>query len=129
MSDKLRYVPCTWWDQWAAYSGYGSTGEAVRESLRPGEIDNTRLLQKCPRPGKHLSWLWAKKGLREGVEYRVVTDKTWNMLHQWYTGGPALLAMPEADSYRILPAVQLTIRSSADNMERKLYIDITVCFM
>ena len=129
MADKLPYMPCRWWDQWAAYSGYGSTGEAGRDchlSRRPGEIDNTSLLQKYPA---ELRGLWAKKGLREGVEYRIVTAKTWNMLHQWYNGGPALLAIAEADSYRILPALQLTIRRSADNMERKLYIDITVCFM
>lgn len=50
----------------------------------PDEIDNTDIIT-----GAHQS-SELRQNLEEGIHFVIVTAQSWNLLHAWYGGGPAI---------------------------------------
>lgn len=83
-----------WWEAWVFYVRYDdsrhrtasipprSTSTLVGD--RPVEIDNMYLLETTSL----LCGL--KRGLKEGIDYVVVTKGAWKALLSWYGGGPVI---------------------------------------
>lgn len=83
-----------WWEAWVFYVRYDdsrhrtasipprSTSTLVGD--RPVEIDNECLLETTSQ----LCGL--KRGLKEGIDYVVITEAAWKALISWYGGGPVV---------------------------------------
>ncbi|OEL16929.1 Ubiquitin carboxyl-terminal hydrolase 9 [Dichanthelium oligosanthes] len=90
----LRYlVSQSWWMEWQRYVGLVSYEENGTEQLplatnRPGEIDNSKLVSAETIDGSEEPEL--QRTLREGQDYTLVPQKVWQMLYEWYKGGPEI---------------------------------------
>lgn len=92
-NSKWYLVSQSWWTEWKAFVGYedsprGAEASEGKSSLMapgvsPGPIDNEGLLlegnssELVPR-------------LVEGLDYTLVPREAWELLHQWYSGGPEI---------------------------------------
>ena len=83
-----------WWEAWVFYTRFddkrhrtASMPPRTTSTLvgdRPVEIDNECLMDT----GSPLCAL--KRGLKEGIDYAVLTESAWDALVSWYGGGPAI---------------------------------------
>lgn len=77
-----------WWSQWCRWTGFQEgcaeagalreDGEAPAE--RPAAIDNAELLEG-PLPAGHEQGL--RHGLREGRDFKIVSEPAWRALTTW----------------------------------------------
>lgn len=86
-------IDAKWWRMWCAYTGFSVNDDSVEalaqrlESVslngdKPGPINNSRLHE----PGRDYELL---RSITEGEDYVIVPEEAWDLLHTWYTGGPA----------------------------------------
>ena len=76
--DTWFLISAIWWRAWEAYTGYGSAPVTNGTFASPIENDNL-LLQGS-----------LMKGLRDGTDYMLVPERVWDLLKEWYQGGPPI---------------------------------------
>ena len=85
-----------WWASWRVWVGFDegsvegameglSVGSGGVSGSEPGPIGNEPLSFSCPRTGDR----YLKVGLVEHDDYAIVPARAWELLEQWYGGGPA----------------------------------------
>jgi hypothetical protein len=89
-----HFNPCRWFNQWARYTGFTDRGssqgsqELIRanhtSAERPGPIDNNSLLGRDNDPES------LKPDLREGQNFKLLSEPAWDYLQGLYSGGPAI---------------------------------------
>lgn len=78
--DTWYLVSKKWLEDWESYvSNRGSRDQSLDDG--PGPIDNSFLVD-----AEHV----LLSRVEEGRDYDIVSEEAWNLLHQWYSGGPAL---------------------------------------
>lgn len=82
------HITCRWFGDWEAYAGYPPLGQDVIRAdnssrERPGTIDNTDILDTAAED-KLLP------DLREGRDFKLLSEDAWKYLHDLYGGGPVI---------------------------------------
>lgn len=94
--DTWYLIDARWYRHWTLYVQWdeegGATGApaaADEPSQPPGPIDNSELMA-----GPSAAAVPPKlKRLQEGEDYVLVPRPAWELLHQWYSGGPEIPRM------------------------------------
>jgi ubiquitin carboxyl-terminal hydrolase 4/11/15 len=81
--DRVYIVNARWLEKWREFVAGGAVVGLGAAACVPDRIDNLSLLQ----PG---SLRDLRPGLREGDDYAVLAPAAWELLFQWYRGGPAI---------------------------------------
>lgn len=79
--DTWYLVSKKWLEDWESYVSNRGTRDQSLDDDGPGPIDNTFLVD---------SERVLLSRVEEGRDYDIVSEEAWNLLHQWYSGGPAL---------------------------------------
>lgn len=80
-------MPCSWWNAWTAYTGYGREAEQPEAAPHPGAIDNSGLFSTAQQAATDGP---LKEDLQEERDYVIVTAQSWEVLARWFSGGPAI---------------------------------------
>ena len=83
-------LTCQWWETWKNYVSYGKSADlslTMNKSIaigdRPVAIDNSALLAED-------SELKLKVNLKNDKDFILVSQKIWDILQEWYGGGPII---------------------------------------
>lgn len=87
------FLRCRWFTGWEEYVGINRSnddsifseqlnGGLPRTSCRPGIIDNSELVLDEADGESNVNGL--RRNLQEGEDYRLVPQKVWKKLHEWY---------------------------------------------
>ena len=81
VANQLFYIVArSWWSAWVQYIHSGAQS-GFMHAKKPGRIDNSRLVEA---DGNRLRWDLSEK------EYVIINELLWNMLYEWYGGGPVV---------------------------------------
>ena len=124
---QRQSLNCRWWDEWDDYTGFNEktdfTVSCNQDELdvtdRPGPIRNDILILN---PGAPTSSMIVDDCLENGIDYVLVTESTWLKLHQWYGGGPALILVDVDGTSRIRLALELRVKTTANNTEGTVFL-------
>lgn len=88
--DTWYLIDRKWWEEFCEYVGLEPNEPSKKSEKsggqRPGNIDNSDLLQKV----KDLDFYEMKEKLIEHTHFEVVHSTAWEQLEKWYGGGPAI---------------------------------------
>jgi len=91
---------------------------------RPGQIDNTELLEEGSSTA-------IKRGLDERSDYELVPEDAWNLLLSWYGGGPPIkrraIELPSGGVQVELYGLQLKVYKSSDTAGTPLEVTESKC--
>jgi len=121
--DSVYVVSARWWALWKEWAATGDQ-EKSRVSAPP-PIDNGPIVVKKKKKGKEpagvkttaTSWNRLKPNLVKDDDFIIVNSQVWNVIFNWYGGGPILARKvvetykglaPELDPLILLIAIQKT---------------------
>lgn len=92
--DVAFLIPARWWKEWKRYAGYPSpVPKGTPTGPPPDRLDTSELLKGgglSAGPGDVSSEPELRPKLREGEDYAIVRQATWQILVEWYGGGPPI---------------------------------------
>lgn len=82
---KAYIIKKSWLDKWKSYVGFRNNMPA---KIKMTPIDNSNILDESGRIGVRM---------QEFFDYMILTPKQWELLHNWYGGGPEITVGVEYD--------------------------------
>ncbi|CAH9117014.1 unnamed protein product [Cuscuta europaea] len=93
--DLFYVISSRWFSAWQRYTGQPVGAYPLQQpsiapdnAERPGSIDNSDLIERGS--DNECDDAQLLRTLQEGSDYELVPKEVWEMLFQWYKGGPAL---------------------------------------